>query len=306
MKRLGLLAALVTLGACTVVAQETSSSATTSSDGNTTTTTTTTTERTTTDNQAQPATSTTTSDQDSATTHKEKAEAAENAADQHKDKAKAADSSAEEARQKSLARVDDSTKILNELLGASDKGIPQEVFQNAKCVAVVPSMIKGGFVFGAEHGKGVATCRTANGWSAPAFFTLTGGSWGLQIGAQAVDLVMLFMTEDGAKHLLDAKFNMGGDASVAAGPVGRDASANTDWKFKTGVLTYSRTRGIFAGLSLKGAVIRQDDDSTMAVYGKNVSFRQALTGEVPPPRDTAIERFIATVRHEKAEAAAAQ
>lgn len=294
MKQIGTLWALLLLAACTIVAQDNSSSTTTSnSDGSTTTTTTTT------DHQNSAA------DTQGATTHKDRADSAESSADEHKAKAKAASSSTEEARQKALARVDESTKVLNELMGASDKGIPDEVFKNAKCVAVVPSMIKGGFVFGAEHGRGVATCRTANGWSAPAFFTITGGSWGAQIGGQAVDLVMLFMTDEGAKKLLDAKFNLGGDASVAAGPVGRDASANTDWKFKTGVLTYSRARGIFAGISLKGAVIRQDEDSTMAVYGRNVSFRQILNGEVRPPHDAAVQRFIATVRHEKAEAAAA-
>lgn len=294
MKQIGTLWALLLLAACTIVAQDNSSSTTTSnSDGSTTTTTTTT------DHQNSAA------DTQDATTHKDRADSAESSADEHKAKAKAASSSTEEARQKALARVDEATKVLNELMGASDKGIPDEVFKNAKCVAVVPSMIKGGFVFGAEHGRGVATCRTANGWSAPAFFTITGGSWGAQIGGQAVDLVMLFMTDEGAKKLLDAKFNLGGDASVAAGPVGRDASANTDWKFKTGVLTYSRARGIFAGISLKGAVIRQDEDSTMAVYGRNVSFRQILNGEVRPPHDAAVQRFIATVRHEKAEAAAA-
>jgi lipid-binding SYLF domain-containing protein len=300
MKRIAILWALLMFATCAILAQDSSSSTTTSSDGNTTTTTTSTT-----NNQDGSQATTTSSDDQQKANNKAAARTAEAGEDQHKDNAKNANSKLDESREKALARVDESTKILDELLAASDKGIPDQVFKNAKCVAIVPSMIKGGFVFGAEHGKGVATCRTPNGWSAPAFFTITGGSWGAQIGGQAVDLVMLFMTDDGAKKLLDAKFNLGGDASVAAGPVGRDASANTDWKFKTGVLTYSRARGIFAGISLKGAVIRQDDDSTMAVYGKNVSFRQILSGKVPPPHETAIQRLLATVRRDKAEAAAA-
>lgn len=203
-------------------------------------------------------------------------------------------------------RLDKSANVLNELLSAKDKGIPDDVLKSAKCVAVVPSMLEGGFIFGAEHGKGVATCRTAEGWSAPAFLTISGGSWGAQIGGEAVDLVMLFMTDEGAKQLLGAKFKLGGDASVAAGPLGRDTSANTDWKFNTEILTYSRARGVFVGINLNGAVIHQDTDSTAAVYGPNVSFRQILTGQVPPPSDTAAQRFIATVSQDKAEAAARQ
>lgn len=297
MKRFGILCAALLLSAFTVFAQDNSSSTTTTSNGNTTTSTTTTT---TPNNSSDRDAAQDATEQSTRDAHKSAAQTDENAADQKKANAKDANSKSAETRDKAEARLDDSAKVLNELLAAKDDGIPDNVFKNAKCVAVVPSMIKGGFVFGAEHGRGVATCRTSNGWSAPAFFTVSGGSWGAQIGGQAIDLVMLFMTDEGAKHLLDAKFNMGGDASVAAGPVGRDASANTDWKFKTGVLTYSRTRGIFAGISLKGAVIRQDDDSTMAFYGRNVSFRELLTGAVPNPHDSASQRFIATVRREKA------
>jgi lipid-binding SYLF domain-containing protein len=190
------------------------------------------------------------------------------------------------------------------VLSAKDKGIPDDAFKSAKCVAVVPSMLEGGFIFGAEHGRGVATCRTAEGWSAPAFFTISGGSWGAQVGVEGVDLVMLFMTDEGAKHLLSAKFKLGGDASIAAGPLGRDASANTDWEFNTNVLTYSRARGVFVGINLEGAVIHQDADATTAVYGRDVSFRQILTGQVPAPADIAAQRFIATVSQDKAEAAA--
>ena len=205
-------------------------------------------------------------------------------------------------RDKVLARMDESSKILNELLGAPDKGIPDDVFKSARCVAVVPSMVKGGFIFGAEHGRGVATCRTGNGWSAPAFFVVTGGSWGAQIGVQAADLVMLIMNQQGMDSLLSSKFKLGGSGSVAAGPVGREASASTDWKMHAEVLTYSRTRGLFAGLTLNGAVIKQDDDATRALYGRMVGFRPTLTGQVKPP--AAAESFLATVRHSKSEATA--
>lgn len=198
------------------------------------------------------------------------------------------------------ARLDDSSRILNELLSAPDQGIPDDVLKSAKCVAVVPSMVKGGFVFGAEHGRGVATCRTGEGWSAPAFFVITGGSWGAQIGVQAADVVMLIMNDRGMQDLLSSKFKLGGSGSVAAGPVGREASASTDWKMKAEVLTYSRTRGLFAGLTLNGAVIKQDDDATRAAYGREEGFRSTLTGEVKPPAEA--DKFLATVRRDHAEA----
>ncbi len=140
--------------------------------------------------------------------------------------------------------------VLHEVMAAPDKGIPEEVMEHAKCVAVVPHMIKGGFVFGAEGGRGVATCRTEHGWSAPAFFAITGGSWGLQIGVEGVDLVMIIQNDQGMKHLLASKFQIGADASAAAGPVGRHASADTDWKMNAEILTYSRAKGVFAGLTL--------------------------------------------------------
>ncbi len=224
-----------------------------------------------------------------------------NMADQEKADAKNAGSKSSENQDKVLARLDESSKTLNELLGAPDNGIPDDVYKSAKCVAVVPSMVKGGFVFGAEHGRGVATCRTQNGsWSAPAMFVITGGSWGAQIGAQEVDLVMLVMNDEGMKELLNSKFKLGANGSVAAGPVGRDASANTDWKMKAEVLTYSRTHGLFAGLTLDGEVIKQDDDSTVALYGRQVGFRPTLTGQVSTP--AAARQFLATVRRTKAEA----
>jgi lipid-binding SYLF domain-containing protein len=147
----------------------------------------------------------------------------------------------------------------------------------------VPSLLKGGFIVGGRFGRGLASCRSPKGWSAPAFFSVKGGSVGFQIGGQAVDLVMLIMNNDGMQHLLSSRFSLGADASVAAGPVGRHAEGNTDWKMRAQVLTYSRARGIFAGVSLAGAVINQDKDSTRDFYGRMVPFKTSLTGEVDPP-----------------------
>jgi lipid-binding SYLF domain-containing protein len=184
---------------------------------------------------------------------------------------------------KAALRAQAAADVLDEIQGAPDKGIPQEVLGSAECVAVVPSMLKGGFIVGGRYGRGLASCRTPKGWSAPAFFTVKGGSVGLQIGGQAVDLVMLIMNNDGMQHLLSSQFSLGADASVAAGPVGRHAEGNTDWKMRAQVLTYSRARGIFAGVSLAGAVINQDKDSTRDFYGRMVPFKTSLTGEVDPP-----------------------
>jgi lipid-binding SYLF domain-containing protein len=163
-------------------------------------------------------------------------------------------------------------------------------------------MIKGGFVFGAENGRGVATCRTANGWSAPAFFAITGGSWGLQIGIEGIDLVMIIQNEKGMQQLLSSKFELGADASAAAGPVGRHASADTDWKLNTEILTYSRAKGAFAGLTLDGASIRRDDDSMHAMYGRYTSTRAVLSGKVAATG--ASEHFLNAVRGAKARAVA--
>jgi len=184
---------------------------------------------------------------------------------------------------KASERMQAAAEVLNDIQGAPDKGIPQEVLGSAECVAVVPSMLKGGFIVGAKYGRGLASCRTEKGWSAPAFFVVAGGSFGFQIGGQAVDLVMLIMNKDGMRHLLSSEFALGADASVAAGPVGRHAEGNTDWKMRAEVLTYSRTRGLFAGVSLNGASIKQDKDSTREFYGRMVPFKTALTGEIDPP-----------------------
>jgi len=205
------------------------------------------------------------------------------AADETKDETKASD------------RIQAAGTVLDEIQAAPDQGIPEEVLGSAQCVAVVPSMLKAGFIVGARYGRGVASCRTAKGWSAPAFFMVGGGSFGLQIGGQAVDLVMLIMNDDGMKNLLSSKFKLGADASVAAGPVGRHASADTDWKLKAQVLTYSRARGLFAGLELTGAVIKQDKDATREFYERMVPFKTSLTGNVEAP--AAANSFLTTLAH---------
>ena len=187
------------------------------------------------------------------------------------------------SREATQERLRHAGEVLHEVMGAPDRGIPEEVLQHAKCIAVVPHLVKGGFVFGAEGGRGVATCRTPNGWSAPAFFSITGGNWGLQIGVEGIDLVMIFQGDNGMDRLVQSKFEVGADASVAAGPVGRHASADTDWKMNAEILTYSRAKGIFAGITLNGAAVRRDDDSTDAFYGHEIPTRDLLMGQVPPP-----------------------
>jgi lipid-binding SYLF domain-containing protein len=197
------------------------------------------------------------------------------------------------ARHDTDARGQSSVDVLQAIMATPDKGIPEEVLSNAKCILVVPDLIKGGFIFGGKHGRGVASCRTSDGWSAPAFVSVGGGSWGLQIGIEGVDLVMLVMNDQGFQHLLSSKFELTGEGSVAAGPVGRHASAGTDWKMNTEMLTYSRSKGAFAGLTLEGAVIEQDNDSTRAIYGKHMMFRNILSGKAATPRSA--DAFIKAV-----------
>jgi SH3 domain-containing YSC84-like protein 1 len=191
------------------------------------------------------------------------------------------------AKEDSVERLQKSGAVLKEILDAPDKGVPEEVLNSAKCIVVVPHLIKAGFIVGGKHGRGVASCRTETGWSAPAFVSIGGGSWGLQIGAEGIDLVMLVMNDKGLQHLLSSKFELSGEGSAAAGPVGRHASAGTDWKLNTELLTYSRSKGAFAGLTLEGAVIEQDADSTEAIYGKDIPFRKILMGGIPAPASAA-------------------
>ncbi len=191
-------------------------------------------------------------------------------------------------------RLNDSAKVLDELMGTPESTIPEWVLSKAQCVMVVPSMVKGGFIVGGQHGRGAATCRNNGRWSAPQMVTLTGGSWGAQIGAEAVDLVLVFIDNKGAEHLLNNSVKLGAEASVAAGPFGRDAQAATDASVKSQVLAYSRTRGLFAGLELGGASVRGDDDSDTALYGKPMTSRQVLAGTVQPPAGS--EQFMASIR----------
>ena len=191
-------------------------------------------------------------------------------------------------------RIDNSAKVLNEIMATPDKAIPDKVMHDAKCIAVIPSMVKIAVGFGGNHGKGVATCRTDHGWSAPAPITITGGSWGLQLGGQAIDLVMIVTNEQGMEHLLSSKFKLGADASAAAGPVGRDAGADTDIKMRAEVLTYSRARGLFAGIDLSGAALTQDKDETRLLYGKFEPFSDILNGKVQPT--AASKPFLSAVR----------
>jgi len=199
-------------------------------------------------------------------------------------------------REDSVERLQAAADVLHSIQEAPDHGIPTSVFDETKCIIVVPHLIKGGFIFGAKHGRGVATCRTPEGWSAPAFISIGGGSWGLQIGVEEVDLVMLVMNDHGVQHLLSSKFELSGEGAVAAGPVGRQAVAGTDWKLNTEILSYSRTKGVFAGLTLEGAVVEQDNDSTWAIYDHEPSFRHVLSGGVAVPASA--DAFLHEVKHD--------
>ena len=177
-------------------------------------------------------------------------------------------------------------RVFREIMHAPDKSVPQDILDGAECVAVFPQVLKAGFVIGGRGGRGVASCRTKSGWSAPAFFNLRGGSIGLQIGAQSTDFVLLFMNQNGLNRLMGDKFEIGGDASAAAGPVGRQAGASTNIRMDAEILSYSRSRGLFAGLELKGVVITLDDDDMQAVYGEGVRAKTVLLqGSVKAPAD---------------------
>lgn len=202
--------------------------------------------------------------------------------------------SADKDQSEIAKRIDASAKVLTEVMATPDKAVPDKIMRDAKCIAVIPSMVKIAVGFGGNHGKGVATCRTGAGWSALAPITITGGSWGLQLGGQAVDLVMIVTSDQGMEHLLSSKFKLGADASAAAGPVGRDAAADTDIKMRAEVLTYSRARGLFAGIDLSGAAITQDKDDTRLLYGSFLPFAEILNGKVQATAES--EPFLSAVK----------
>jgi len=217
---------------------------------------------------------------------------------------------ASERRDADLDRIQSASTILSQIMSAPDRAIPDSIMSGAKCIAIMPSALKASFLVGANYGKGVAMCRTEHGWSAPAFFKLTGGSFGFQAGGQASDLVLIVRTVDGMQHLLHSKFKLGADASAAAGPVGRDAQAMTDLTLRAQVLTYSRSRGLFLGVSLSGGVIKQDQADTQAFYGKDWSYYGLLNGQVPVPQDAelllkTVEKYAPTPKPMVAPAAAA-
>ena len=208
---------------------------------------------------------------------------------------------ASERRDADLERLQTAGTVLNQIMSAPDQAIPDKIMSGAKCIAVIPSSMKASSIFGANYGNGVATCRTEKGWSAPAFFKVTGGSFGFQAGGQASDLVLIIRTDDGMQHLLQSKFKLGADASAAAGPVGRDAQASTDLTMRAQVLTYSRARGLFLGVSLSGGVIKQDDADTQAFYGKTWTYYSKMNGQVPAPTEAqpflqAVEKYAPTPR----------
>lgn len=190
-------------------------------------------------------------------------------------------------------RLAAASEVINEVMSVPDKAIPQSILAGASCVVVIPHYKKGAFVIGAQYGQGVATCRTDHGWSAPAFVQLTGGSFGWQIGGQSTDLILVAMNKNGLDHMLHNKFKIGADAAASAGPVGRNAQAGTDWKMNAEFLTYSRSKGLFAGLDLDGTVLSQNEDDTRTVYGANIPFGEVLHGSVPTP--TEARPFVRTV-----------
>jgi SH3 domain-containing YSC84-like protein 1 len=182
-------------------------------------------------------------------------------------------------------RLTASADTLADMMHAADKGIPQDLLDKSKCVVVVPGMKKAGFIFGAKYGRGFAACRRSGGvgWTSPAAMRVEGGSVGFQIGASETDVVLLVMNDGGMKHLLSDKFTIGGEATAAAGPIGRDAAAQTDAMMKAEMLSYSRSRGLFAGISLEGATLRPDEDSNRELYGHAVTNREVLTGDLKTP-----------------------
>ena len=194
---------------------------------------------------------------------------------------------------KIAARLQDAGTVISQIMSAPDKGIPGEILAGASCVVVIPSFKKAAFVVGAQYGQGAATCRTPRGWSAPVLVQLEGGSFGFQIGGQATDLVLIAMNDQGLQAMLKNKFKIGADAAASAGPVGRNAQAGTDWKLNAEFLTYSRSKGLFAGIDLDGTVLSQNQDDTRTLYGDNVPFETILKGNQPTPPEA--EPFVRTV-----------
>ena len=191
------------------------------------------------------------------------------------------------------ARLESAKTVMDQIMAAQDNSIPLNILQQATCVAVVPGMLKGAFIFGGQYGQGVVTCRTGHGWSAPVFIRMAGGSFGLQIGGQATDLILVAVNDKGLQDLLKNKFKIGADASAAAGPVGRAGQAATDWKMNAELLSYSRNKGLFAGIDLDGTSVSQNKEDTELYYGAPQDFQTVLKGDVPVP-DGAVS-FVKTV-----------
>ena len=190
-------------------------------------------------------------------------------------------------------RLTNSKNVLDEIMATPDKAIPNQILSQADCVVVIPAYKKGAFLVGAQYGKGAATCKTSKGWSAPVFVQLTGGSFGFQIGGQSTDLVLVATNAQGLQHMLSSKFKIGGDAAASAGPVGRNAQAGTDWKLNAEFLTWSRSKGLFAGVDLDGTVLSDDEDAMRDFYGANVPYKTVLGGGTPTPVDA--KPFVRTV-----------
>ena len=186
-------------------------------------------------------------------------------------------------RDDDIGRIQKATRVFHEIMTTPDKGIPRDLLEKAKCVAIIPGEEKLAFIFGGNYGKGLATCRTANGWSAPMFVAVGGGSVGFQIGGSFTDVVMLFMNDHALQSLMGDKFKIGADATVAAGPVGRQAAAGTDVKLNAEILSYSRSKGIFAGVSVDGAVVQADHSGDKAMYGRDVTHQEILQGTIAVP-----------------------
>jgi len=197
-------------------------------------------------------------------------------------------------QQKLDGRLDAARNVIDQIMSVPDKAVPDGIARRATCVAVVPGVVKGAFIVGAEYGQGVVTCRTPHGWSGPVFVRLAGGSFGFQIGGQGTDLVLVAINEKGLQDLLHDRFKIGGDAAAAAGPVGRDAQASTDLSMRAELLTWSRSRGVFAGIDLNGVSVSQNAADTDVLYGGSHSFDTILRGGVPAPSQS--EAFLHAIR----------